>query len=176
MMIDGGCTSSYLPPLVIKLLAFIFSVLLSGRSLFLVVSGKGTLHLTRVTCQNQIPLPKTYSATEVFGWKKLKKYHTFALFDPSCPTYLQRNLRTDLSRVSFAVVGVAGHMDTRATIKDLGRWNHHPADGNPAFVTCCRILVAQYTRNQTSSMLPNSGEIWWFFQNVPKQRKNIYER
>lgn len=61
-MIDDGCTSSYLPPLVIKLLALIFSVLLSGRSLFLVLSGTGTLHLTRVICQNQIPLPQIYSA------------------------------------------------------------------------------------------------------------------
>lgn len=109
-MIDDGCTSSYLPPLVIKLLAFIFSVLLSGRSLFLVLSGKGdfasyTCHLSEATPPSQklwclVGLPDT-TVTEVFGWKKLKKYHTFALFDPSCATYLQRNLRTDSSPVFF---------------------------------------------------------------------------
>ena len=143
MMIDDGYTSSYLPPLVIKLLAFIFSVLLPGRCLFLVLSGKGdfasyTRHLSEATPPSQtswclVGLPYT-AVTEVFGWKKLQEIPYICLVRSFlCHLPPKKLAKRLLPCFVFAVVGVAGHMDTRATTKDLGCWNHRPDYGNPAF-------------------------------------------
>ena len=80
---------------------------------------------------------------------------------------------TTLPVFFFAVVGVAGHMDTRATTKDLGCWNHRPDDGNPAFVTCCRILVAYSIPETEPPVCFQTVGIWRFFQHVPIQRKTF---